>query len=551
MVVLTAADMAVEDEVPPPSKPKVVHPPDSPLADLQAAVEQWNLDHRRDLPKAHGKCPVCSYKGGFGVDKSDPRKWFCFNSDHHAVGKQHSDGWHGDMLDLEVHETGKDRIAILRRDGYLPQICGATTKSGKTCAGTELLADGRCSFHTSTKKEQERAPEPQAKAVKKPAVELRSAKDVGESDDFRKPRRTIPTPFHALNELIGGGYKSRQVVVVLGATGMGKTGLAATLAVDGAANGHVILWGLTELSDAEQVARFIAVIARQRGHSITPDDLLSLRVPVAPWLPTIGELPIYLVDIDREDAGDPFDILQAHAIEIAKVTGQVPIIFIDYLQALTQEMVDGKHGAVGRLAKRCRQLALKLDTAVVAVSSVSRAYYGIGARARKQADVEERASDWLAAAKESGDVEYAAAGVWYLDTAEETSKLTGERLARLIVAKSRQGRTGFVGLRFHGPSGLFVEAAESVEAMRPATTSAESEDVKVLDYIRKNPGRPQKSVRVLVRGMGVTKVDAAIERLIDSGKVARVEEETTNARGQRRKREVLTSVVLGTGESDE
>lgn len=149
--------MDVEDDVPPPSKPKVVHPPDSPLADLQSAVEQWNSNHRRDLPKRHGQCPICSYKGGFGIDKDDATKWFCFNDDEHAVGKRHSDGWHGDMLDLEVHETGKDRISILRRDGYLPQICGATTKNGKTCHATELLADGRCSHHTSTKKEPNQA----------------------------------------------------------------------------------------------------------------------------------------------------------------------------------------------------------------------------------------------------------------------------------------------------------------------------------------------------------------------------------------------------------
>jgi hypothetical protein len=34
--------------------------------------------------------------------------------------------------------------------GKLP-ICGATTSKGKTCAATELLTDGRCQYHTSTK----------------------------------------------------------------------------------------------------------------------------------------------------------------------------------------------------------------------------------------------------------------------------------------------------------------------------------------------------------------------------------------------------------------
>lgn len=385
------------------------------------------------------------------------------------------------------------------------------------------------------------AAQPKPSAVQ-PSVALTSALDVFSSSEFKRPRKTYPTAFVGLNNLIAGGLKSRQFVAILGPTGQGKTGFAATEAVNQARSGQPVLWGLTELSDAEQVARFVAIIARTVGHSITPDDLLSLRIPVEHWLHAVTGLPIYLVDVDRDDA-DCFETLEAHAVAIAKETDRMPVVFIDYLQALTQELVDGKHGAVGKLAKRCRQLALRLDTAVVGISSVSRSYYGRGERARKQTETEERASDWLAAAKESGDVEYAAAGVWYLDTAEEVL-LTGERIARLIVAKSRQGRTGFVGLRFHGPSGLFVEASESVTAMRPAAVSVQNDDVKVLDYIRKFPGKPQKTVRVSVQGIGVTKVDGAIERLLDAGKIERVQQEFSNARGQSRKRDVLNAVVM-------
>lgn len=57
---------------------------------------------------------------------------------------------------LHSHCQGRtpEQVIALFTDEELgnPKKCGATTKSGKTCAATELLEDGRCAYHTSTRR---------------------------------------------------------------------------------------------------------------------------------------------------------------------------------------------------------------------------------------------------------------------------------------------------------------------------------------------------------------------------------------------------------------
>ena len=118
-------------------------------ADLDAAAARWNSDHPLELPRpGMGDCPACGGKGGFGALPDRPGKWFCWHATHpDTVGHKTDRGHFGDALDLEAHATGRERIAILRDGRYLAPICGATTKAGKICAATELLASGRCRVH--------------------------------------------------------------------------------------------------------------------------------------------------------------------------------------------------------------------------------------------------------------------------------------------------------------------------------------------------------------------------------------------------------------------
>jgi len=113
------------------------------------AASKWSADHPIDYPRpGAGDCPICGGKGGFGQLPERPGKWFCWHVTHEG-GHKTERGHFGDSLDIEAHRRGVTRQEVLRADGYLAPICGSRTASGKTCAATDLLADGKCSYHTT------------------------------------------------------------------------------------------------------------------------------------------------------------------------------------------------------------------------------------------------------------------------------------------------------------------------------------------------------------------------------------------------------------------
>lgn len=389
-----------------------------------------------------------------------------------------------------------------------------------------------------------------APAASPPAPRMLTAADVMRSAAFNAPRRTIPTGLEELDKLVGGGLKSRQLCVIAGPTGKGKTGLVGTLALSLARTGEIVLWITTELDDAEQASRFAAMAMRTTGTNATPDDFLSHFIPSEFGATALDGLPLYLVNLDEPD-GDPITMIRNAVQSIKTLHGRAPVLIVDYMQVLAPEDADRRRMSVSKIATSMRRIARDFDIAVVAISSVSRAYYGPGKQ--KKADGEdEDPRDWIAAAKESGDVEYAASVFGYLDTANEINML-GESEARLIIAKSRAGVPGFVGLRFHGPSGLFVSATESVANMRPERRRVKGppDADKVLEHIRKNPGQTLKALKCSIPGLGKDKVVVAIENLEVKQLLECRAEEYRDASGRLQKRFSYYPAVAPAKASDE
>lgn len=357
--------------------------------------------------------------------------------------------------------------------------------------------------------------------------------DVLRSDAFKQAQRTYATDLPELNALIAGGLKARALTTLAGPTGDGKTGEAGTWALDWAKQGIPVLWCTTEIDLDEQSSRFAAIDFHQRGLRASPDDFLALRILPEQGAQALDGLPLYLFNLDDPD-GDVFTLIELKAAAIRKAYGQPPIIIIDYLQVLAVEDEDQRRLSVTKVATKLRRLARALDAAVLAISSVSRAYYG-AAKKKAAADAEENPRDWLAAAKESGDVEYASAVFIYLDRDPDVDAL-GESSARLIVAKSRRGLTGFVGVRFHGPSGAFAPHGGALTVMAPPSRGGKVES-RILAFVRGAAYQPMTSteLREVIRGASKGDKDAAIERMISDGRLALQESLRPNTAGKQRK----------------
>lgn len=134
-----------------------------------------------------------------------------------------------------------------------------------------------------------------------------------------------------------------------------------------------------------------------------------------------------------------------------------------------------------------------LDGDEHAIVRLLRAHYSATARKLRKQATDEDPRDWLACAKESGEIEYDAALLMVLDVGDDADSVTHTRPARLIVAKSRQGGEGFYGLRFHGPSGLFLPDDKAAGEMKATAKQTEAVDLaKIKIEIRKFMMRRRK-----------------------------------------------------------
>lgn len=404
-------------------------------------------------------------------------------------------------------QIGADRFIEVRLDGAKDPA--------------ELYAKNPATFKAQFAAVLEKAT-PQAPSLPPTAAEL------FRSDAFKKPQRLYPTGIADLDELTRGGFRSGKVTFICGPTGGGKTGFVGTIANNYLAKGVPVLAVETELEAAEKAARFASNRFHIKGWRACPDDFLGHVIVPEKGAEILDDAPLYIINVD--DDPDPFTTIRNAAAAIQAKHGQPPVIVIDYVQCIAYDGEEIRVSTIG-VVKQCRRLARDFDCCVIAISSVARAFQGRNRRL-KNPDGTEDPLDWLTAAAESSVIEYTGAVIAYLDTADEVDAL-GESAARLIVCKSRGGRRGFVGLRFHGPSGAFRAAPESLEAMGMAAKSNRDDD-RVLAFIQSTDYQPmpKRQLRTAIKGMGATSVDAAVDRLVAAKRITPIKNPNPRARGE-------------------
>lgn len=95
---------------------------------FDAAVEAYNRAHAREYPRDNGPCPVCGSPDGFSMSRVNGAwiadRWACKSTRHASFpgrGRPSADGvaFTGDALDIDAHEAGCERHALLRRLNFL------------------------------------------------------------------------------------------------------------------------------------------------------------------------------------------------------------------------------------------------------------------------------------------------------------------------------------------------------------------------------------------------------------------------------------------------
>ena len=293
----------------------------------------------------------------------------------------------------------------------------------------------------------------------------------------------VPTGLSDLDAKLGGLHPS-DLIILAGRPGMGKSGMATTIAYNAAQHckttdradhkGKVVAMFSLEMSAGQNGRRILSHLSRVDSHNLRNGHLRQEDFSKLSHAGTqMTDLP--LVFDDRP--GLYLSQIRAKCRRLARKGRGLALVVVDYLQLIGspggRERAENRVQEISAITRGLKTLAKELDVPVLALSQLSRA-------------VEQREDKrpQLADLRESGTIEQDADVVmfvyreeYYLDRVDESRRDAkwqvamdaAQGMGEAIVAKQRHGPVGTVKLMFEAFSTFFLSLARTEP---PAGSSA-------------------------------------------------------------------------------
>lgn len=255
---------------------------------------------------------------------------------------------------------------------------------------------------------------------------------VDSRDPGERAPDTVPSGFLSVDRALGGGFRKRDLVVLGGDVGSGKSAFALSLALRTAVGGNRVVFLSGEMDEERLLERALAMHARTRIDDIRAAHLGEAeRAALGAAALHIRDLPLVL----RPLIGQDFETAMAPAWD-----HHPALLVIDYLQLLPPHHTRATQDEdVAASVRALKSLALERQIVCLTVSQLSR-FDG------SRPDPRPRLDDFgaLGAVKHHADIVFTL-------YREEMYRPEGgvDGAAELIVAKNRNGPTGFVDLYFY------------------------------------------------------------------------------------------------------
>ena len=243
---------------------------------------------------------------------------------------------------------------------------------------------------------------------------------------------TVPTGFPSVDRLLGGGLRRRDLIVLGGDVGAGKSALAVAMALRTASAGYPVVFFSGEMDEDRLFERALAIEGRVGVDDLRAGGLSDEgRSSVGAAAVKIRDLPLAVYPLTARQFDEALMSAWSH---------DPALVIVDYLQLLpppgTRPTQEEDAAAVTRALKA---MALERQVACLAVAQLPALEAG-------RRDPRPRLDDFgtLGAVKQHADV------VLSLYREEMYNPGGGvEGATELIVSKNRNGPTGFVDLYFY------------------------------------------------------------------------------------------------------
>ncbi|HWP35967.1 MAG TPA: DnaB-like helicase C-terminal domain-containing protein [Gemmatimonadales bacterium] len=246
------------------------------------------------------------------------------------------------------------------------------------------------------------------------------------------PPDTVPTGFPSVDRILGGGLRRRDLIVLGGDVGSGKSSLALAMALRAAGTGRRVAFCSGEMEEDRLLERALAIESRTPLNDIRSGGLGDeARAAVGAAAVRIRDLPLTFFPLTGSSPDE--------ALEPAW-PGDPALLIVDYLQALpppSQSATPDESGAANLRALK----ALALDRRVACLTVAQ-----LPQHVAQRDDPRPTLDDFgvLGAVKQHADVVLAI-------YREEMYRPYGgvEGATELLIAKNRNGPTGFVDIYFY------------------------------------------------------------------------------------------------------
>jgi len=256
----------------------------------------------------------------------------------------------------------------------------------------------------------------------------------------------IRTGYYDFDKMTNG-LQPKQVIIVAGRPGCGKSAFALNIALNAAIHDHksVAFFSL-EMGSEEIIKRMFGCVGKIDGEVLKTGKFKN--TDWKKWNEAMSELSDTKFYID-DTAGISVSEIRRKCRKLKNSEDGLDMIVIDYLQLLTSSnKYSGQRvQEVSEISRDIKKLAMELDVPVIALAQLSRSV-----EQRKGEDSKPKLSDL----RESGSIEQDADIVLFLHS-DAYGKYDGNvnRIVNLLVAKHRAGSTGSVDLMFKMNTGSF------------------------------------------------------------------------------------------------
>ncbi|MCL1594159.1 MAG: DnaB helicase C-terminal domain-containing protein [Actinomycetia bacterium] len=192
----------------------------------------------------------------------------------------------------------------------------------------------------------------------------------------------VPTGFSVLDQVLDGGLSARDLTVLGGVPGAGKTAMALQWARNMASNGHQVVYACYDHDDVSLLARLLML---EIGDLTGGSDASSLQARAAVRAVARGEKTLVDAAADSllvraahgrvQAYGGNLSLLSAsreatgleELAAAAEATGVDGVLVVDYLQKIPTEDAPSEAIRVDRVAAGLKEIALNFHAAVLAI----------------------------------------------------------------------------------------------------------------------------------------------------------------------------------------